>query len=41
MAKKGSKKMSATPVPPSVKKPGSGKGSGKNPFGYRTAGRGK
>lgn len=41
MAKKSSKKMSATPVPPKgPKKPGAGKGSGKNPFGYRTAGRG-
>lgn len=41
MAKKGSKKMSATPVPNSPKKPGSGKGTGKNPFGYSTSGKSK
>lgn len=38
MAKKGSKRMSATPVPPSTKKAGSGKGNGTNPLGYPTAG---
>lgn len=39
MAKK-SKKMSATPVPASssIKKPGSGKGTGANPLGYSTSG---
>lgn len=39
MAKKSSK-MSATPVPASssIKKQGSGKGTGANPLGYSTAG---
>ena len=34
------KKMSATPVPASshMKKKGSGKGTGKQPFGYHTGG---
>lgn len=40
MAKKGSKKMSATPTPASskTKKSGSGTGTGKNPLGYHTGG---
>jgi hypothetical protein len=43
MAKKGSKKMSATPVPASssIKKPGSGIGTGANPLGYATGGKQK
>lgn len=42
MAKKKAKKMSATPVPPKgPKKPGSGTGTGKNPYGYKTGGRGQ
>lgn len=36
--KKGSKKMSATPVPPKVAKK-AGTGTGKNPYGYNTAGK--
>jgi len=41
--KKSSKKMSATPIPASskIKKKGSGKSTGKNPFGYSTSGKKK
>jgi hypothetical protein len=38
--KKGKSKMSATPVPPRGPKK-AGTGTGKNPMGYNTAGKGK